>query len=228
MITKIAAALLFLGGLVAGPVLAQDHYAQWQNEINALLAADVANPPPQNGVVFAGSSSIRMWAATLAGDFPGVPVVDRGFGGSVISDSTFYAHRLIIPLHPRLIVFYAGDNDISQGRTPDQTADDFKAFVARVRRDLPKVAVAFIAIKPSVARWAQWPSMQGANERIAHWTKTQKDIAFIDIAPRMLDANGKPRPELLKADGLHMTAAGYAIWVDAVRPVLAKYGFAGK
>ncbi len=228
MYGKIAAVLLVLGMAFAGPALAQDSHEQWKDEIAALLAADATHPPPQDGVVFAGSSSIRLWASTLASDFPGVPATDRGFGGSVISDSTFYADRIIVPLHPRLIVFYAGDNDIFAGRTAEQTADDFKAFVTRVRASLPKVAIAYIAIKPSVARWNQWPAMHDANDRIGAWTKTQTDVIFVDIAPRMLDANGKPRPELLRADGLHMLPAGYAIWVDALRPVLAKYGFSTK
>ena len=225
MLEKIAAVLLLFVGVVSQETLAQDSHAEWKDEIATLLAADTARPPPQNGVVFAGSSSIRMWSATLTSDFPGVPVVDRGFGGSVISDSTFYADRIIVPLHPRLIVFYAGDNDIFAGRTAEQTADDFKAFVARVRSDLPHVAIAYISIKPSVARWKLWPTMRDANDRIAAWTKTQQDVTFVDIAPRMLDADGKPRPELLRPDGLHMLPAGYAIWIEALRPVLKQYGF---
>jgi lysophospholipase L1-like esterase len=95
-----------------------------------------------------------------------------------------------------------------------------------LRRDLPHVAIAYLSIKPSVARAAMWPQMRAANAGIAAWARTQKDVTFIDVAVKMLDAHGKPRPELLRDDGLHMQAAGYAIWIDAIKPVLARHGFA--
>ena len=197
----------------------------WQPDVDRLVADDSAHPPPQNGVLFVGSSSIRMWT-DLAADFPGVPVIDRGFGGSAIADSTYYADRIVIPWHPRLVVMYAGDNDIAEGDTPAQVSDAFKAFVARVRRALSDVAIAYISIKPSLARAALWPQMREANRMVADWSRQQKDITFVDVAARMLDASGKPRAELFRADGLHMDAAGYAIWVQALKPVLARHGFA--
>jgi lysophospholipase L1-like esterase len=198
---------------------------QWRAEIDALTANDRSQPPPRHGVLFVGSSSIRMWT-TLAADFPGVPVINRGFGGSMIPDSTRHAGRIVVPYRPKLIVLYAGDNDIDGGHSPRQVIADFKAFVARVRRDLPHVAVAFVSIKPSVARARLWPRMREANAGIERWAATQRRVRCVDVASRMLDAQGRPRPELLREDGLHMTAAGYAIWIAALEPVLAEYGFA--
>ena len=197
----------------------------WQHDIDRLVADDSARPPPRHGVLFVGSSSIRMWT-TLAADFPGVPVINRGFGGSAIADSTYFADRIVVPYHPRLIVMYAGDNDIAEGCTPRQVLEEFEAFVARVRRDLPDVAVAYVSIKPSIARASMWPRMHEANRLIAAWSKTQSRVAFVDVAAAMLDAHGKPRVALFRDDGLHMTPAGYAIWVRALKPVLARYGFA--
>lgn len=196
----------------------------WRAEIASLVANDAAHPPPQRGVLFVGSSSIRLWT-TLAGDFPGVPVINRGFGGSRIDDSTYYADKIVVPYHPRLIVMYAGDNDIAEGRTSQQVIDAFKAFAERVHRELPDAAIAYVSIKPTVARFALWPQMHAANEGIALWARTQRDITFVDISAKMLDANGKPRPELLREDGLHMMPAGYAIWIEALKPVLASHGF---
>ena len=218
----LAFALLLLAG---GNASAQHRGpGQWQAEITNLVAGDAAHPPPQQAVLFVGSSSIHLWT-TLAGDFPGVPTINRGFGGSVIADSTYYADRIVVPYHPRLMIMYAGDNDVAEGRTPRQVIDDFKAFVARVRGDLPHVAIAYLSIKPSVARAAMWPQMRAANDGIAQWARTQKDVTFVDVAAKMLDAHGKPRPELLREDGLHMRPAGYAIWIDALKPVLVHYGF---
>ena len=165
-----------------------------------------------------------MWT-TLARDFPGVPTLNRGFGGSAIADSTHYADRIIIPYRPRLIVMYAGDNDIEEGCTPRQVLQEFKTFVARVRRELPDVAIVYISIKPSLARWSLWPQMHEANGRIASWARTQERTTFADVSGRMLGADGKPRAELFRDDGLHMTPAGYAVWVEALKPVLAGYGF---
>jgi len=197
---------------------------RWRAEIDALVANDLAQPPPKHAVLFVGSSSIRLWT-TLAADFPGVPVINRGFGGSMIADTTQHADRIVVPYRPRLIVLYAGDNDIDAGRTPDQVLIDFAAFVARVRNDLPDAAIAFVSIKPSVARVRLWPQMREANAAIAGWAATQRRVHYVDVATKMLDGAGRPRPELLREDGLHMNAAGYAIWTDALKPLLARYDF---
>ncbi len=210
-----------------GVAFAQDTTDPWQKEIAVLVAGDVANPPPQHAVLFVGSSSIRLWT-TLAQDFPGIPSINRGFGGSLIADSTRYVGRIVVPYHPNVIVLYAGDNDIAEHRTSSQAIDAFKAFVARVRRDLPQVPIVFISIKPSVSRAALWSQMREANEGIAVWAKTQAKVIYLDVASKMLDPDGKPRPELLREDGLHMTPAGYTIWIAALKPVLAQYGFASR
>ena len=196
----------------------------WQGEIDAMLATDAARTPPQHGVLFVGSSSIRLWT-TLAEDLPGIPVVNRGFGGSMLADATRNVGRLVSPYHPRVVVLYAGDNDIAGNRSPGQVLADFKEFVARVRQGAPRVPVLFLAIKPSVARFALWPAMREANASIDAWARTRRDVRVVDATKGMLDAAGKPRPELFQSDGLHMRAAGYAIWVDALKPVLARYGF---
>lgn len=218
----VAVALLAVSAWAAAAVPPPAH---WKADIDAFVAHDRGAPPPQHGVLFIGSSSIRFWAPTLVHDFAGVPVIDRGFGGSAIADSTYYADRIVAPYHPRLIVMYAGDNDIAGGDTPRQVIAEFKAFVTRVRRDLPGVPVAFISIKPSVARWAMWLAMRKANEGVRRWAATQKNVRYVDTASKMLDAHGQPRPELLRDDGLHMKPAGYAIWIAALKPVLADYGF---
>lgn len=196
----------------------------WQAEIDTLVAGDAAHPPPRDGVVFVGSSSIRLWT-TLAQDFPGVPIVNRGFGGSMIADSTRHAAQLIVRYRPKLVVLYAGDNDVDGGHSAERVFGDFKSFVARVRRDLPKTAIAFVSIKPSLARAALWPRMRTANALVAQWAATQIDVVYVDTATAMLDADGKPRRELLREDGLHLSPAGYGLWAERLRPVLARYGF---
>ncbi|MFT4249414.1 MAG: SGNH/GDSL hydrolase family protein [Pseudomonas sp.] len=193
----------------------------WEEDMRKFESADATDPPPPHGVLFVGSSSIRFWES-LASDFPGQPVINRGFGGSEVRDSTWYADRIVTPYAPRLIVFYAGDNDLQAGRSPAQVRDDFVAFVQRVRRDLPDARIAYISIKPSPARAQLLPKIAEANALIRHSASRLPRVDFIDIYSRMLDAAGKPRPELFGQDQLHMNRTGYAIWRDAVAPELAK------
>lgn len=221
---RIVVMSLLLGALSVGAPANDAGPVQWIPDIDAFTAADQVHPPAAGGVLFIGSSSIRLWT-TLAEDFPGVPVINRGFGGSAIPDSTYYAERIVWPYRPRLIVMYAGDNDISEGASAEQVLHSFQAFVARAREGVPGVPVVYVSIKPSLARQPLWPRMKTANEDIRAWANTQRDVRFVDIAAAMLDAQGQPRSALFQPDGLHMRPAGYALWSDALKPVLADYGF---
>ncbi len=209
----------FIALLAACSIHAAADPARWQAAIDAFVAADRLHPPPPGSVLFTGSSSIVKWC-TLEADFPGVPVLNRGFGGSTVAEVTAYADRVVLPYRPRLIVFYAGDNDIAEGHTPQRVATDVAAFVARVRRELPGVPIVYISIKPSPARWSLWPAMQEANRLIAAWAGGH-DVRFVDVTKAMLGAKGRPRAELFGADGLHMNSAGYALWSARLRPVIA-------
>lgn len=201
------------------PAPASSNPQQWEKEIQAFEAADKTSPPPQNGIVFIGSSSIRLWK-TLAQDFPGLPVVNRGFGGSQLPDSTYFAARIVAPYKPRLIVMYAGGNDINAGRSPEQVFADYRTFVETVRTSLPSTRIAYISIAGNPARWAQVDRVRKANQLIEAYTKQAPNLAFIDIFPAMLDASGQPRPELFVEDRLHMNPNGYAIWTKIVGPYL--------
>jgi len=193
----------------------------WEADIARFEARDRLDPPKPGAVLFIGSSSIRFWES-LATDFPQSRTIRRGFGGSTIGDATRFAGRIIVPYKPRLIVLYAGDNDLSEGRSPPQVRDDFAAFVARVRRDLPRVPIAYIAIKPSPTRSNLLESARQANDMIADYAKTQPNLHMIDIFTPMLDASGQPRGELFGEDQLHMSRAGYDIWITRIAPVLSR------
>jgi lysophospholipase L1-like esterase len=191
----------------------------FEPEIRRLEAADRTNPPPQNAILFIGSSGIRFWT-TLQKDFPDFPVINRGFGGSHISDSVYYADRIVIPYKPRLIVFRAGINDIHAGKTPEQVLHDFDAFVQKVRAKLPKVRIAFLSINPSLKYWNLIATERKANELVKAYIAAGENLEYIDISTAMLGADGKPRPELYVKDGLHNTAEGYRLWTSLVRPHL--------
>ena len=153
---------------------------RWEPEIQTFEESDKKNPPKPGSVLFIGSSSIRLWTS-LAEDFPSDNVINRGFGGSEIADSTAFVGRIVIPYRPSMIVLYAGDNDLANGRSPQQVLDDFQAFVDRVRQDLPKIRIAFISIKPSPARAHLLEKMRDANARIRAYAAQQEGVAFIDV-----------------------------------------------
>jgi lysophospholipase L1-like esterase len=191
---------------------------RWAPEIAKFAAADAATPFAPGGVVFVGSSSIRMWDLTAS--FPGRPVLNRGFGGTQIGDSVRYVERLVIGHKPRVVVFYAGDNDLSAGRTPEQVQADFRAFVGRVHAVLPETRIAFIGIKPSIARWAMIDKVREANRLVRADCDRDDRLGFVDVDAAMLGWDARPRPELFIKDGLHMSPAGYEIWNLLVRPFI--------
>ena len=160
-----------------------------------------------------------MWE-TLSRDFPGVPVLNRGFGGSQVRDSVWFADEVAVRYRPRQILIYAGDNDIDAGRTPEQVLADVQSFVAALRARLPGVRVGYLALKPSLLRLEQLDRQQKANALVREWAATQAGVDFIDVATPMLDAAGRPRAELFLGDRLHMNADGYALWRGIVAPYL--------
>ena len=215
--------VLALVGAPSSRVAAQAAVAEadrWEPAIRKFEDADKVTPPPQNAIVFIGASSIVRW--NLRESFPelGPQAINRGFGGSLAADSTRYADRIVIPYKPRMVVFYAGDNDVEANHTPAQIAGDFAAFERKVHAALPDTQIVFISIKPSIRRFPWIEQIKGANALVRQYCATHAHLTFVDIVPQMLSADGKPRKELLVEDGLHMTPAGYTIWNDALRPVL--------
>jgi len=193
---------------------------RFAKDIAAFEAADLKSPPPKNAFLFVGSSSIRMWR-TLAKDFPEVPVINRGFGGSTIRDCIQYADRIVIPYQPRKIIFYAGDNDLASGRTAEGVLEDYKEFVAKIRAGVgADVPIDYISIKPSVRRLPVMEKMRKANALIADYCRAGTNLGYIDVFAPMLAPDGSPRKGIFLADDLHMNAEGYKIWVDLVRPRL--------
>lgn len=192
----------------------------FEDEIAQFEAADKITPPPKNSVVFVGSSSIRVWP-NLKDDFPGVEVLQRGFGGSMLDEVDHYAPRIVLPYCPRLIVLYAGDNDLAEGKTPERILTDFKTFVGLVRGPMPKTRIVFVSIKPSTARVGLLDKMRETNSLVRQYIASDSSLTYVDVFTPMLGPTGLPRGELFQSDGLHMNAQGYAIWRDLLQPVVS-------
>lgn len=200
------------------PETAPHNYARWEKDIAEIEKRLADDKPKPGGIAFIGSSSIVKWDVKKS--FPKRNVVNLGFGGSVVVDSTHFAPRILYPLEPKTIVFYAGDNDIARKNSPEQVAEDFAAFMAQTRKALPDVRIIYVPIKPSVARWDQYETQSKANGMIRRQFQDDEKFTYLDIVPAMLGKDGKPRPELFVKDGLHMSEVGYAIWNKALEKVL--------
>ena len=186
--------------------------ARWQQAFDEFAAADRRGLPASGGVLFVGSSSIRLWDR-LEEDFQDLPtVIKRGFGGSRLSDCSDNLARLVLPYKPRDIIVYAGDNDLAEGATPADVLASFERFVDGVQRELPQVRIAYVSIKPSPLRVALLDSARATNELIRAFAAQRANVAYIDVYSRMLGADGQPRADLFGPDRLHLNRDGYALW----------------
>jgi len=193
---------------------------RWENDIKQFENWDSKNSYPKNAVLFVGSSSIRMWPTRES--FEDLAVINRGFGGSQICDSNHYFTRIVLPYKPRVILLYAGDNDIASGKTPQQVFEDYKQFVGLVRESLPKTPVIYVGIKPSGSRWSLWPAMKQVNEMVESFCKEDKRLMYFDSAKALLGEDGKPIDNLFLGDRLHLNAEGYNIWTKQLKPLIQK------
>lgn len=191
---------------------------RWEETIQEFEASDKENLPPQNAVLFLGSSSIRKW--DLKKSFPKLAAINRGFGGSHIQDSLYYMDRIVLPYRPRTIVFYAGDNDIKDGKSPERVVSDYKLLVRKVHEVLPKTRFIYIYIKPSISRWEYVEPMREVNRAIAKLSKRDKRLTVLDIDSPMIGEDGRPRKELFDDDDLHLNERGYKLWDSLLKPFL--------
>jgi lysophospholipase L1-like esterase len=196
-------------------------FSAWQPTMDAFAAADLKRRPDTNGVLFVGSSTIRMWR-NLVTDFRDQPVViNRGFGGSTLADCDHFVRQLVLQYRPAQVLVYAGDNDLAMGRTPTQVLEIFERFAKTVRAELPNTRIAYISIKPSPLRAALLPRIRETNQLIADYLRQLANADYIDTHTAMLTPDGSPRPELFMPDMLHMNEKGYALWQSVIAPYLA-------
>ena len=177
-------------------------------------------PPAPGGIVFAGSSSFTLWT-TLADDLAPLPVINRGFGGSITAEVLRYAPRVVLPCRPRTIVTYVGSNDLALGVTPHEVLADFRALVALVHRELPGTRVIFLPVRPSLARRAMLAAECVINAGLIAIADGDPLVGFIDAGERLVDGDGEPRGDLLADDRLHLCRRGYVEgWIPAIKPAL--------
>ena len=218
--TLLAPAILLFA--VTAPAAEYPDPQRFRSAIDAFLAADAEAAPAKGAVVATGSSSMRGWHARIAEDLAPLTVIPRGFGGSNMHDVRHFLDELVLRHAPRAVLLYEGDNDIAAGIEPEQVLAEFDAINAAIAERIPDTRIYILAVKPSIARWQLWPAMTATNDLLKARAENDPRLTFIDIATPMLGDDGEPLAEIFVADMLHMNAAGYDIWRDAVRPVLVE------
>jgi lysophospholipase L1-like esterase len=201
-------------------VLIAQPYAE---EIRAFKEKDSIAMPAKGQILLAGSSSFTLWK-DVQNYFPAYPILNRGFGGSSLTDLIYYAEEVIFKYEPKQIIIYCGENDFAGNDTlyPAQVAQRFFDLFAMIRARYKKVPIAYISMKPSPARQHLMPKFNVANVMIRNFLKKKKRTTYIDVYHKMLDKEGKPMREIFGPDNLHMNAKGYAIWKELIEPVLIK------
>lgn len=191
---------------------------RWEPNMQKFEEQEKASPSPKGAIVFWGASSIVRW--NLPEYFPGMTVINRGFGGSEMADAARYAPRIVVPLKPRVVVLYPGENDIARGVTADTVGAGFDQFLKTIHDSLPQTKIIAIGLKPTPVRWQFVEEGRKANRLIKASCEKQSGCTYVNVEPEMLGKDGKPRPELYVSDGEHMTPEGYKIWTRLVTPLL--------
>lgn len=217
--------LILATTLVLSPALAVGQAAdpdpgRFAEAIGRFAEWDRQNSHPPDAVLFVGSSSIVRWQT--AERFPDLTVINRGFGGSHISDVTHFIDETVLRYNPALIVLYAGNNDVAGGKAPRQVLEDYQTFVGSVHRHSPDTPILFISIHPSPLRWADWPGMHEANALIRTWSASSSTLHYVDIATPMLREGREPSADLFVEDRLHLSDAGYDLWTPLVARAIAE------
>ena len=162
-------------------------------------------------VVFYGSSSFRLWGA-LYENFKEYKPANLGFGGSTLAACVWYFERILKPYKPKLLLIYAGDNDIGDGRNPEEIFIFFQQLEVKIRENCGNIPVGFISIKPSIARYNLRGQIVYTNKLIENEIKKLPNFHYINIYDSMLDSHRHPKKAYFENDGLHLSAAGYELW----------------
>ncbi len=203
--------------------LSQNHCPPFWNDIQRFKKLDSATAPAQNPILLIGSSSFTNWK-DVQDYFPGYNIINRGFGGSQITDLTRYFYEIVTPYAPKQVIVYCGENDLSSSATmePEAVVNRFKTLFGMIRQNYPQANIQFISMKPSPSRVAFLDKFKKANKDISDFLKGQKNAGFIDVYGAMLDKSGNVRTDIFVGDKLHMNADGYRIWQKIMQPYLKK------
>jgi lysophospholipase L1-like esterase len=212
--------LFFLGCIFASNVFAQQGFP-FDNEIRVFKHQDSLSFPKPNGILFIGSSSIRLWA-DLEQRFAGKPIIKRGVGGSTIAQLVdYYTPYILFPYQPRKIFIYAGENDIADGKPAAFVSEEFTKLWGMIHQKLPGTEIYYMSIKPSPVRAKYYAEVGKANELIKSYLLNRPHSHFVNLVPAIYKAGTtSPDSSLFKGDYLHLNPNGYDKWQAVLQPLV--------
>lgn len=192
--------------------------ARFAKDIARFDAEEKSNPPARGGIVFTGSSSVRLWK--LEESFPGLPVLNRGFGGSVANDLLVYARQVVLRYRPAVLVIYTGSNDLNAKLSPEEAFSDYTRFLTLVHDELPATTVIVNSVKVAPVRATQMEAVANLNKLLETWCRERPWIRWVDATSYLLSSDGQPIARFYRKDRLHLSEEGYARWNAILDPVL--------
>lgn len=197
----------------------EDPPAIWCNEIKRLKRRVSKLPTQENLIAFYGSSSVRLWV-NMKRDLSPFNVVNLGFGGSTFAWCIHYFDEIFTEANPSKIVLYAGENDLNDGKTPQEVLSGCMELVELIKNKYPEVELALISLKPSVEREALIPLIMETNLMLSKYFISELNAQYINVFAQMITTDNRPIPELYLSDGLHLNKQGYALWSTAIKKAL--------
>jgi lysophospholipase L1-like esterase len=184
----------------------------WYEEEIMRLEKDGKETGYNAETIFYGSSSIRLWTS-LYDDFKDLKPVNLGFGGSTLAACVWFFERVMVSYHPKRLVIYAGDNDLGDGRHPEEVFIFFQQLVVKTNKRFGDLPCYFVSLKPSISRWYMADQFKFTNNLIeTEINSYNNNWQFIDVFKEMLDPAGHPKNEYYLDDGLHLSENGYKLW----------------
>ena len=188
----------------------------WYEEEVVRLENELSRLSYSPETIFYGSSTFTLWE-TLYSDFEEFKPMNIGFGGSTLAACAWFYERILTPVtSAKTILIYAGDNDLGDGRLPEEVCLFYQQLISRIRGQFGNISCYFISIKPSIKRWEIIEHIKSANNLIKAVVDQDENLYYIDIFQETLNEQGFPRQELFEADGLHLSQAGYAVWKEII------------
>jgi len=198
---------------ISSPLWAQQTF---EKEIRNYEKQDSISMPAKGQILFIGSSSFRIWK-TFATDLAGIAAINRGFGGSTMTDALYYFDRMVVKYEPSTVVVYEGDNDLNKGKSLEDLAKEYEDFSNRLKKALPKTKLVYLAVRPSLSRIAIVDKQKQFNSWLADYCKSQKGRFFLDMHSPFYLPDGTVMPDIFVADRLHLNEKGYLIFSSKIR-----------
>jgi lysophospholipase L1-like esterase len=184
-----------------------------KDHFNKRLPEIAAQPILNGGILLAGDSITEAWL--WHEDYLPLPASNHGIGWD-IAEGLKLRLPLILQHNPDHLFILIGTNDIGYGHDAEVVAPHVEAFVQAVKKEKPKTKLYLQAVLPR--EMASMPKVSEYNAVYKSLAKKQ-DIIFIDMTAEFEAADGTLNPDY-SDDGLHLNAAGYALWGDIIKDKL--------